>query len=262
VLSVVDEIAAVAHPLRQLHRLLELVADLLQADGGCFSQYDVGSGLRTALHWPDGTAVATAEPAPGIATPGQLSPAQYRALFAPLATRYQLAIPLRLSAGTAIGCTAGRQARPFSPDEQGLATALQLALAPLRLRLVPAPDGPVAAPARSLLTAREQEILAQLATGMTARAIGRALGVSPRTVYKHLEHLYAKLGVNDRLSAVTQAQALGLLPLPIRQMSPDQAPAGTAATAPTARPAAAVLPEAGPPARTAPAQVLPAAATG
>jgi DNA-binding CsgD family transcriptional regulator len=289
VLHLVDELVAVTHPVGRLRRLLELVAELLQAEVCCFSQYDLPAGRRMTLRWPDGTALATAEPAnPAGAVPRQLSPAQYRTLFAPLPTPYQLAIPLRLDTGIAIGCTAGRRARAFT-DEQGLATALQLALAPLRLSLLPGPDGPLAAPARSLLTAREQEILTQLATGMTARAIGRALGVSPRTVYKHLEHLYAKLGVNDRLSAVTQAQALGLLPLPIRQMSPDPAPAGPVPTTvhrtePAVRPAVeraartAIEAEAEPAVRPAlqpalqaagvrrgpppPVQVVPAAATG
>ena len=54
-------------------------------------------------------------------------------------------------------------------------------------------------PAR--LSARERQVLALVAEGCTDRAIGHRLDVSVRTVHKHLEHAYAKLGVNDRTSA-------------------------------------------------------------
>jgi Bacterial regulatory proteins, luxR family len=37
------------------------------------------------------------------------------------------------------------------------------------------------------------------------------LGISSRTVHHHLEHIYRKLHVTDRLSAVLRAQALGRL---------------------------------------------------
>lgn len=60
------------------------------------------------------------------------------------------------------------------------------------------------------VTSREREILAALAAGGTARAIGRQLSISERTVHKHLQNLYAKVGVHDRLSAVTVARRAGL----------------------------------------------------
>ena len=53
-----------------------------------------------------------------------------------------------------------------------------------------------------------------LASGGTARAIARRLAVGERTVQKHLQRIYAKLGVADRLAAVQRAQLLGLLPAP------------------------------------------------
>ena len=55
---------------------------------------------------------------------------------------------------------------------------------------------------RCVLTARESEVLDQVALGLTNQAIGHALGCSPRTVAKHLEHAYRKLGVACRVSAV------------------------------------------------------------
>jgi DNA-binding CsgD family transcriptional regulator len=67
---------------------------------------------------------------------------------------------------------------------------------------VPVPAG------RSLqttLTPRETEVLAWLAKGKTNRDIGDILGMSPRTVNKHLEHIYEKLGVETRTAAVAAA---------------------------------------------------------
>ncbi|OZI26314.1 hypothetical protein CAL26_02985 [Bordetella genomosp. 9] len=51
------------------------------------------------------------------------------------------------------------------------------------------------------LTAREHEVLLWLAKGKTNRDISDILGMSPRTVNKHLEHVYVKLGVETRAAA-------------------------------------------------------------
>ncbi|OWT77336.1 MULTISPECIES: response regulator transcription factor [unclassified Achromobacter] len=51
------------------------------------------------------------------------------------------------------------------------------------------------------LTAREGEVLHWLAKGKTNRDIGEILGMAPRTVNKHLEHVYVKLGVETRAAA-------------------------------------------------------------
>ncbi|WP_197674415.1 helix-turn-helix transcriptional regulator [Agrococcus carbonis] len=62
------------------------------------------------------------------------------------------------------------------------------------------------------LTPRERTVLHLMHLGRTAAAIGATLGVSERTVHKHQEHLYRKLGARDRLSAVLLGQRSGLLP--------------------------------------------------
>lgn len=51
------------------------------------------------------------------------------------------------------------------------------------------------------LTRREAEVLAWVAQGKTNAEIGMILGTSPRTVEKHLEHIYQKLGVETRTAA-------------------------------------------------------------
>jgi DNA-binding NarL/FixJ family response regulator len=61
------------------------------------------------------------------------------------------------------------------------------------------------------LTRRQREVLALLGDGLTVQAIARRLCLSPRTVGKHLERMYRRLGTSDRLSTVLQAQRFGLL---------------------------------------------------
>jgi DNA-binding CsgD family transcriptional regulator len=60
-----------------------------------------------------------------------------------------------------------------------------------------------------VLTAREREVLAWVARGKTNAEIAQLLWLAPSTVRKHLENVYAKLGVNTRTAAV--ASFLGLL---------------------------------------------------
>ncbi|MFD6800965.1 response regulator transcription factor [Streptomyces cyaneofuscatus] len=77
------------------------------------------------------------------------------------------------------------------------------------------------------LTPRETNVLHLLATGLTAEVIGRRLGISPRTVHKHLNALYRKLGAADRLSAVLRAQDAGLLPGSAEPPAAQQGPGST-----------------------------------
>lgn len=57
------------------------------------------------------------------------------------------------------------------------------------------------------LTAREAEVLMWISRGKTNQDIGLILGNSPRTVNKHLEHVFEKLGVATRSAAVAVAMA-------------------------------------------------------
>ncbi|MEW6705250.1 MAG: response regulator transcription factor [Pseudomonadota bacterium] len=55
------------------------------------------------------------------------------------------------------------------------------------------------------LTGREAEVLYWVVKGKTNRDIGEILGTSPRTVNKHLEHVFEKLGVETRTAAASLA---------------------------------------------------------
>ena len=57
------------------------------------------------------------------------------------------------------------------------------------------------------LTAREREVLRWVAAGKTDRDIAAILAISPRTVHKHLQRIYEKLGVETRTAAAMRALA-------------------------------------------------------
>jgi DNA-binding CsgD family transcriptional regulator len=58
------------------------------------------------------------------------------------------------------------------------------------------------------LTPRENDVLLWLGKGKTNRDIADILGMSPRTVNKHLEHIFVKLGVETRSAAAVLASSV------------------------------------------------------
>jgi len=66
---------------------------------------------------------------------------------------------------------------------------------------------------RATLTDRELEILELVSRGLTVKQVASRLGLSPRTVETHIAKLYRKLGVRNRVQAVSRAAALGLVEL-------------------------------------------------
>jgi len=95
----------------------------------------------------------------------------------------------------------------------------------LIVRFIPARDGglllleqqPTVIQAASLealgLTPREAEVLVWVTRGKTDAAIGEILSLSPRTVAKHLEHIYERLGVENRSAAAAVAFTMPLVAL-------------------------------------------------
>lgn len=61
------------------------------------------------------------------------------------------------------------------------------------------------------LTAREAEVVQLVALVASNRGIAERLGISERTVQKHLEHAFRKLDVTTRADAVTRARELASL---------------------------------------------------
>ena len=69
------------------------------------------------------------------------------------------------------------------------------------------------APTGPELTTREVEVLGLVATGMSNAEVGRSLFIGEATVKTHLLRAFAKLGVQDRTAAVTEAHRRGLIDL-------------------------------------------------
>jgi DNA-binding CsgD family transcriptional regulator len=62
-----------------------------------------------------------------------------------------------------------------------------------------------------VLTPRQRECLERAAGHWTSKDIGRSLGISPKTVDRHLEEAIRRLGVTDRMAAVRKLRAAGQL---------------------------------------------------
>jgi len=101
------------------------------------------------------------------------------------------------------------QAMAAFPGNELLRLQYMGKLAPNEFLLRLAKDSGADAPAEFAselgLTTRESEVLSWLSKGKTNRDIAQILGLSPRTVDKHLEQIYAKLGVENRTAAAAIA---------------------------------------------------------
>ncbi|MGW2424813.1 response regulator transcription factor [Streptomyces sp. NPDC001709] len=134
-----------------------------------------------------------------------------------------LGVPLPESTAPVTGCLVYRAGRDFTDDHLAMAERAQPLLAAVERQRRLLQEwrralGPAGAPderaADCALTPRETTVLLLLTDALTADAIGRRLGISVRTVHKHVENIYRKLGTRDRLGTVLRAQQLGLVPSP------------------------------------------------
>jgi DNA-binding CsgD family transcriptional regulator len=128
-----------------------------------------------------------------------------------------LAIPLPGTTTPVTGCLVYRAGADFTEDHVRAAERMQPLLAGVEqqrqlLERWRATQAPPEATADCRLTPRQVTVLLLLADALTAAAIAHRLGISVRTVHKHVEGLYRKLGTRDRVSTVLRAQEIGLLP--------------------------------------------------
>jgi DNA-binding CsgD family transcriptional regulator len=109
------------------------------------------------------------------------------------------------------------RADPYSPAEMTSARMVHRLLRGMNthvamLRSMTRREPGDSGPQDDVLTPRQRVVLGLVARGLTAGAVGRRLGISESTVHKHLQNAYRALDVNERLSAVTRARQLGVLP--------------------------------------------------
>jgi DNA-binding CsgD family transcriptional regulator len=117
-----------------------------------------------------------------------------------------VAVPVVASPDLVMSYVLNRKGGDFSDAECALLDALRPALANLyRFAVMATPLEPVKQDSR--LTPREEEILRWVAAGKTDGQIAAIVGTSVRTVQKHLENAYVKLGVENRTAAAMRLRA-------------------------------------------------------
>ena len=94
--------------------------------------------------------------------------------------------------------------RDFGPRERLILELLRPHLAALYRAAMLRRRLETATAATELLTRREREVVELVRDGLSNAEVARALVIEPGTVRKHLEHVYAKLGVRSRTAAVAK----------------------------------------------------------
>ena len=139
----------------------------------------------------------------------------YNDYYRPIRIDHVMAVPIHVQKNVLVSFVLNRSKRDFSDRDRDCVEVIRPHLGNL-YRMTRAAQGPRAAwgvPAPDAqareegLTAREHEVLQWLCGGKTDRDIAEILGISPRTVHKHLQRIYEKLGVETRTAAVARACA-------------------------------------------------------
>ncbi len=150
-----------------------------------------------------------------VVTPAELHRLElYRRVYRPLGIEHQMAFTLPNGADRILGVALSRRARDFTRGERDLVERARPYLIQAYRNAVEHTElcalvgrrlgagAPDPTPLRDRgLTPRESEIVGSLATGMAERDIAAALNLSVRTVEKHLQNAYRRLGVRTRSQA-------------------------------------------------------------
>jgi DNA-binding CsgD family transcriptional regulator len=142
----------------------------------------------------------------------------YNEYYRPIRIDHVMAVPVHVEQRFLVSFVLNRSGhRGFSERDRAILELVRPQMNHL-YRLGVALDGAKAIPAHVdvnkaawlaalSLTRREREVLDWLAAGKTNRAIAAILGAKPRTVEKHLERIYEKLGVETRTAAVLRIRS-------------------------------------------------------
>jgi DNA-binding CsgD family transcriptional regulator len=125
----------------------------------------------------------------------------FQGFYADLGARRQLAVSVRPEGDRRVVLLFNRTGPDFTHQDLAVADALRPRIAAALKRF-----GPPSA-RREKVSPREADVLDLLCRGLTDRQIATRLGISPRTVDKHLEHAYVKLGVRCRVQAAARWRA-------------------------------------------------------
>jgi DNA-binding CsgD family transcriptional regulator len=231
-LSPVLDLLAAAEAARDREALrrqaVDVLARLIPCDHVLWGELDVRRMAPVAAVTSDGAAVDMAAFAPHAAEhpliahhlrtgdPGPLrlsdfvsarqlhSLGVYADFYRPLGIEHALCVALPSTGATGVGVAFHRSCRDFDDAECALLAQVRPALA-LAVRGVQGETEPG-------LTTRESQVLRLVAGGATNGEVGLELRISPRTVEKHLEHVYRKLGVTGRFAAMGYARSSSVSP--------------------------------------------------
>jgi len=154
-----------------------------------------------------------------------MAPAAFRATplyadyYARVGLDHAMALPLYVDDRLLVSFVFNRKGRDFNVRERELLDLMRIPLATLyrqsyalaQARAALAASGDPAPPVHdgpdplATLTDREREVLGWVAAGKSNAQIAAIVGASPRTVAKHLERIYGKLGVESRTAAAMRA---------------------------------------------------------
>ena len=162
--------------------------------------------------------------------------ALYREVYRPLGVEHQMAFTLPADEGHVLAIALSRGAHDYTDAERDLANEARpfliqayvnaLAYSRLKAGASRAAAGLVGVLVREGLTTRQAQALRLVALGRSNQHIAAELGISDRTVGKHLEHAFRKLEVDNRSSAARRVWELTG-----EDTAADAAPAGVLAGA-------------------------------
>ena len=139
----------------------------------------------------------------------QVARATVHEYFVPLEVEQKAVVLYRKERLAVRAFVLSRGRRDFSDSDLRVATAVQPLLVLLD-RQIEAYGACVPNPSTDL-TGRELAVLRLLAEGRTSAGIAARLAISERTVHRHLQKVYRKLGVHDRVTAVLVARDADLI---------------------------------------------------
>lgn len=206
--------------------VLEALQRLIPCDAVSYGDH-AGRGLRSALRvWPDVTMPRTIAAAfvrlrnqdPFLPTDRTIGRAVrqsdlishrqlqrldfYAEVAAPLGIEYSMQLWLVDGGRVVGGFGFDASRRDFSEREQTMLDVLAPYLVKLHRRAAAIRPLDVETGAMAPLTAREREVLRLVAAGLTNSEIAGTLFIATGTVRKHLDNVYARLGVGNRAAAV------------------------------------------------------------
>ncbi len=127
----------------------------------------------------------------------------YDLVLAITEVEHQIAFSLSGLSQKVVGIALSRRRPDFTETDRAVLNAIRPFVAGAYIRVTARrPSLPATA---TNLTPRQSEVLEHLTSGMSSLQIARSMDISERTVHKHLEHIYAELGVPSRSAAIARA---------------------------------------------------------